>query len=250
MRPGWENRPNPARKPCKIEAAVAAGPSAEVIALSQRLRHLYVENRSVIESLRAGTECVYRVPGRYDGLPPCGVEEAGTPSVWLTMANWVIANEVDPELFICDALEDRGRNHIPEPPQLMTEAMLKNYRTVEERLDLAGALNFQVEECRKQIMIAQTLRGLKKRMAYAWVLTNEDFELSSLFRYCLAKSLIESDGIGFARIATQYEKSAVVQYQRHRQLYAKHWSSFLPDGFAALAARVYQKLLSGGSNHD
>lgn len=238
MRPGWERRPDPAKNPRRVVSQGSLSPA--LVVLSKRIRRLYAEDRSIYETLRSGVEFVYIVPRRYDGEIAIEPEQKGTPSIWLCLAEWMLANEVDPDRYIHEAMEYCDQKGAPEPYQLMTEWRLEEYRQSDDLVDLAGALTFQVELCSTKISNAVTLAGMSKNLACAFTLTDDSLELSALFRYCIACSM---SGEKFKLIATQYEQDAVVQYWHRRDRYRKYWSRILPAGYDRQAQILYRRLV-------
>lgn len=217
-------------------------------ALSARIRAAYVREREAFETRELGEPYRYRVPRRYDGVPPVETEDGveldrGTRSVWLRLAREFFGpGGIDPDLYIRIQFEHVpfGRRP-PEPNQLGSAGRVRTWERAfaakEEEVRLA--LQLESEIAKMWISYHQRMVGRLKEDSYEIVLLDTALELSPLFRYCLARSI---GGLRFRRIAKRYEIGACVQYRRYRAYYKRHWGGVLPAGFSRHSRQVYGSL--------
>jgi hypothetical protein len=223
-----------------------------------RVKLAYVAERSNWESARRGQVVCYRPPRSYDGLPARTVDgEEGdgkavvvpaTRNEWQRLFNWLEEHRVPVEPYLAlqfDLLGPEVR-YPPEPWQLRGDKYLDRWRKYEPRIHQRVAL-----ELAAQKRIADNAYRLAEAdgetpvECWATVLATSHLELSPLFRYCLASRLaVEMAGERFRQVALRWEGLAVVQFERYRRYYLRHWKSFLPKGFAARARQAFAGLIA------
>jgi hypothetical protein len=218
---------------------------------SDAVRLVYVLERTRWERLKAGRRVSYAPPGTYDGTAPRLVDGnpkavvgRGKPSVWKALADWLEARDLPPQDYVACAfmLTPIDRRHPPEPRQLMTETFrnlwLANRDKIEERILVALELQARRAE---DMYYSEKDAEATEADAWACVLNNiSSVDLSPLFRYCLA---VQFGGARFRRIAAYFESAAILQFERFRGLYLRHWQALLPAGFPERAGARYPDLL-------
>ncbi len=162
---------------------------------------------------------------RYDG----GADASGRnfKSVWVKLARFVVANGLNPDLYI--RAQFRGRiASPPEPTQLMSSGALSVYhQTTANRIALCSA-RFLAQKTRYFLEVQalgagrQVVRCSDDQINLS-VLGNLSLPLSALFRYCL--------GVRGEReiIIHRFRNEATIQYIGDQEAYDQVWGTWIPD---------------------
>jgi hypothetical protein len=84
--------------------------------------------------------------------------------------------------------------------------------------------------------------GMSEMGAHRLVLSDESTDLSPLFRFCIARRFLDR-GEAFRDIAQRYAVEAALQYSRSPDDYDAVFGRYVPPGFRAKAAAVYDALI-------
>lgn len=212
----------------------------EEVKLADWVREFYRKERSVHDSMLSGEAHEYRVPKHYDGRPAAHPYGKPVESIWIKLARELRKRKVEPFDYLRFHFSECGLGRPPEPTHLLSDGHFALYETRREKgegidMDLAT-----------QASLASTNISYQRRFmersyddACAIVILDPGLNLSTLFRYCMARTF---PGKRFAAIAAKLEGAAVMQYLSCRGGYDKDWKSVLPKGFRQLALEIYGKL--------
>jgi hypothetical protein len=237
-----------ATKPIVREAKRPAAKSAR---LAERVKRCYVRERTVWESRKQGRPVEYRPASSYDGAPAKTIDDddeavvdKAVVSVWHKIATALQGRDIHPETYIqiqFSLLTHEDRRP-PEPHQLLTPACLAVWKANKNKVaeGLGVALRLQRRLAEQEFSFYKRNEN-SPEVCWERVLAKRGIELSALFRYCLAFHL---GGERFTPIAERYEAAAMMQFERHRDLYQQIWGSFLPVEFAERSRQMYPELLA------
>lgn len=219
----------------------------ELAELAAAVKAAYVRERTVLQTLSAGTESRYRPPKRYDGLPEVtdddgNVIEKAVPSAWYKLARFFRDNQLEPDEFVRAVFSDRAFDtRPPEPSQLRSARAWASWEAylASNRACLQAEFVTQKAIARGKVSYHQTYSGLDYEGSHIYVVLDPDLALSPLFRYCLAATL---GGVRLERAAKRFEAAACLQYSRYPKVYREVWGEFIPKGFAGLSRLVCSRL--------
>lgn len=254
--------------------AAARQPGTSLSSADLRCKHLalavkaaYVNARSHYQTMLLGSESTYQPPRRYDGHAPRGVEDRGSHSVWERLVQWCWANDLDPVDYVrtafntmllpsgaqTEAASEGGRRlgAIPEPQHLMGSKTLERCRQAMPESDqqFKGTLAQEVDEAKGWLDHHTSVRKQSLLDGQLAVVYESKANLTSLFRYCLAASLVAQDK-RFVRALEVYRGRAVEQLQLDLDRYRRVWGSFLPDELLRAAKRQQTKRIKRGRPHE
>jgi hypothetical protein len=217
------------------------------------LRAVYERERSRYDTMRAGRQVDYvaprfyktRVAARYDDDDGSGdVVAKGRVSTWEKLAEFLLREKIDPELFLRVQFqpETLKLSNPPEPSQLMTPDCMQAYDRALSGMDnlVAVSLITQQEIASSEVGFI-CAGGRSTADAIEQVIMDENLELSPLFRFCLARSMT---GERFQYLARYYQTPAVLQYVCCAAAFNASWHQYLPMGFAGMADRLYKFYLN------
>jgi len=205
----------------------------------QRLKAAYTAARREFETTRDGVESTYTPARSLDGksrlLANCP-ERGKLTDTWTQMAGKLRELGFDPELYVHKlfrALAHSGMG-MPAPKQLAHIKYQELLNAVEGGLDEDVRIAWLVQA--REASRAYTTRlemGRSPPAAVLEVLYNDNLPLSSLFRYSMA-------WLDRNREAMQaFEFAAALEYHPKAAAYQKVAAPVLPEGFAALAEKIY-----------
>jgi hypothetical protein len=213
-----------------------------------QIRRVYIEERSMFESMLNNAQVRYKPPKRYDGIPAVVVDGEGSqpavPAVWLQMARKFIAKQIDPLLFIPAVFSyiELGRRP-PEPLQVVSDKYIERWPKMRAGQSETIRLALQMEQAlaRRELAIYKLLGKKDNITAHEIVLLDEGLALSPLFRYCLALAV---GGKSMKQIAQRYVAEACLQYDRYREFYLCHWKGILPPKFKVRMQLIHDYLFA------
>ncbi|MCI0421478.1 MAG: hypothetical protein L0312_20015 [Acidobacteria bacterium] len=165
-------------------------------------------------------------------------------SVWLTLADFFAEEGVDPHEYIWAqfrALRMTPEIGIPQPLQLKSKRCKERWREAQRGLETEVQVGLEQEIFRfnAELEMLTVSRRLPVEDALVLLLTDTDMDFSPLLRYCLAS---QGSGPRFRQIARRFEAGAVLQFERCRSRYQRHWKYWLPRNFLEESTRLYKQL--------
>ena len=240
---------NPTNKSKVVKIPTVTGPPAHAVR-AWLVKVAYVQERSRWESFKDGATVTYRPPRSYDGKKPVTIDgevemAPGKDSVWQRIVDWCDNRGIPPEQYIRAVFSDLpiDRKCAPDPPQILGPVYEDKWKKVSAKVPdrLAAALASEKALARTHLIVNQSLHGDTAEFAQRLVLADGNLDLSPLFRYCLAMSI----GTKVMRkLARKFQAEAVLQFECYPQHYEKVWAKMLPDGFSAMAKRLYPAVLA------
>jgi hypothetical protein len=229
------------------------GPSSLELNLADQLKETYIFERRIFEANRDDKESNYMPAKKYDGnVNPFdkdledssrNLEDPQVISVWLKKARILHQQSIDPIDYVRRIFSFTGATPIT-PLQLtgdrarrLYERSLKGLRT-----EIIRAFKTQRELAELKISLKQKLGGQSMKQATLEVLYDRGYELSALFRYCLALSMKHDS---FNKLIAIYEVDAAVQYIRAKKEYDEVWEGWIPEGFDEKSQEIYRMYLKG-----
>lgn len=202
-------------------------PRERLEALALRIRSLY------ILAHRDYTERRTKVKSNYGSGPlpkwDGGIDSSGRRyhrPIWEELACFALDHEVDPEILVFstfDKFMNDGSPQPPLPPYLSgPEALIRiNKHRDLYRQKVADALNMQNDTMRVQynLLVAS---GFDERTSFRAVLSDRSYELSALYRYCMAFRGDQHD------LADSFYEAAFTQYLYKQVLYDVLWGDLIP----------------------
>ena len=194
------------------------------------IRQTYIQERSLIDKKQ------YVPSSKWDGNA-----EAGIRSTWERIAEKLLLNGIEPELYVRYYFEHEavvgGSIVAYYPTDLLSDKTINHYRLYGREtaeLDMHDALEFQTECARTAFLKEKYLRKVDDRAATRSVLWNMEVELSPLFRFCWAASMKLKS---FRSIRDHYLPLAAIQYSRDPDAYDKIWGDKIPANFRTYVTR-------------
>lgn len=235
-----------ARRRPRLETS---GISAAHLAIRDVVRRTYERCRSEYESLLAGRPVRYKLPRYYDRSgdllvddDESAVVQRGRQSEWDRLVKFLVENRVDPELYVRISFEPEQLKleRPPEPFQLRSAERLHAYLEARDSMGDVIAAALESQRTLATTEICYLINGGRTNVSQATltVLSDESLELSPLFRYCLARSMV---GVKFQRLAREYLRPAILQFSYYEGHYAEHWNRWLPCGFVEQARKLYKR---------
>ena len=206
--------------------------------LASDIRQLWVNAHRDWELRTTGTpsDWGHRFMTKWDG----GVSEDGRVhgSVWVKIALFVMANELDLEVLIT-AVFYKQLYKPPYPNMAHGAAALERYRVytspgtqLELRNELIYALESQKQRATSDVLTKTKYYNLDDNIAWRITIGSKSIPLTPLFRYCVAVNQQWSD------IAEQYYPTARKQYKQRPKLYDDVWGEWIPPDFKTKALAV------------
>jgi hypothetical protein len=209
-------------------------------ALAAKLAKSYQYERNRCQAILR-RRASYRVPRcwtRSDG------REGRGPTVWVKLARLCLARTVDGVAYIQWCLDPVRvfQGAIPEPNQLLSLALLSAYQVdlFKCEREVALALSIQRRTAWREIAYLHHSGSYNAEDAHVAVICSRHYDLSPLFRHCLA---LKIPGERFAELAATFEEPALLQYQRQPAAYDRHWRGWIPPDFADRAGVLYDHIL-------
>ena len=162
--------------------------------------------------------------------------------VWLDLAEQVQANDIDPAMFIRRQFDATEACDAPPWPNGLSLGRYEKGCEVARR-QIASALRLNVNTATTEFALPP-YEGDTKQDQWRSVLMQMQQPLSPLFRYCLARSILEQTGDQqFADVMSEYRVVAALQYVRDADEYDRLWGpNLIPAGFREMAASIYEEL--------
>ena len=235
----------------KVKVIGPVKPKAKIDCLAERVKRCYIREREKWESRKQGRPVVYKPDPGYYGKGAVMVDNdedavltKAIPSVWHKLALALRAKDIHPETYIqiLFSLRTHEDRRVPEPMQLLTPECMEIWERHKDKVaeDIGMALRIQRRLAEQEFDYFKSGQ-VSSEICWERVLSERGIELSALFRYCLAFHL---GGKRFTPIATSYEAEAMMQFERHRDLYRQIWGNFLPMDFAERSRQMYPELLA------
>ncbi len=207
--------------------------SAVIDKIAERIRALWCEEVRLYElrTKGASTNWGSTYLTKWDG----GRTANGTrcEPVWPKIAMHCINHNLDPDKLV-RAMFHGAINYTPYPNMAHgADALAKYalYTSPKTELELTNKLTYEFEAQKSRaistVMSMKTYQAMDEQTAWKCTLASKDEPLSYLFRYCVAKNQ------GWHDIAQLYEVQARKQYERHKGLYDKIWSDWIPTELSA-----------------
>lgn len=214
----------------------------KTLRLARLVRAAYVHCRSLAESARRAVAFKYEPPAVYDRGDPGGNERKGRPPAWPALALWLKESKVEVISYVVHCFFEVGTGKMPEPKDLMSANRLASFRHARraEHHEVRLALEREQRAFRDAVAYETTVVGTPQDEVWGDVLTDDDVQLSPLFRYAVAHSV---GGVAYQRIARYYFSAAVFQFRRNPGAYARHWGKILPPAFVKKSRRNYLRLI-------
>ncbi len=166
-------------------------------------------------------------------------DTASYEPIWPKVARVCLEGQMDPGAFVSSQFDrtGKGSERIPLPNILLGERAVDRYQTHQagavERL--RRALNVQMIAFSEETKSREHERNLSTTAAAETVLRDRTFDLSGIFRYCLAVK-------GKAPVAAEkFFDSAVQEYVFQRRAYDAAWGDLIPDALKTAAAAFFAK---------
>ena len=227
--------------------------------LCSQLKITYtLERRLYEERLGKSQNRLYSPHPRYEGkVSEVTIEDSKrrVKNTWLDIVRVLSSAHVHPCLYVRVIFRGLVGTAMapPYPDQLVSKRWLKFFH--EQSKLLIGEIPHQFErQCkfsRSYLLRYQQALGYDFQSAVYYLLTDKLAPLTSLYRYCLAVSMLREPNLSkidneslFSQVANRIEREAVIQYTCFSREYEKQWGNFLPTNFSAEAERIYRGMLS------
>jgi hypothetical protein len=213
-----------------------------VTALAAQVRRLYIMERRRYEQMTTGRASNYSPGPWWDG----GETRRGTrrESIWPRVASFILRNHLDPATFISrQFITGKSVNPAPMPNQLLTKRAIENYELHGKDSQRLLEVSFETQKQALQqaiLGVQQMAPTMHTEDVQAHVLLNGQYNLSPLFRYCLA--LAE----GHPTIAKRYCENAILQYMQQPGDYDVVWGKWIPRLFKQRAPEVFAQIIEEG----
>ncbi len=236
---------------CPPEAVVkgdsetdANGFSQQDLKLGQLIRSAYIRCRSIFESRARAVRFEYKPAAVYDKGAPGSVETACRLPIWPKIANWCLANNIEPVSYITWRFVQVEFSRPPEPPQLISTDKLTLFRQNRRKSKsvVRTSLKREYEYFSNAVDYEIYVLGRPKTEAWLQVLTDGTVSISPLFRHATAMSV---GGAEFTVVAKQYLASAVAQFMQYPHAYRRYWT-ILSTKFVKSVKRNYVRLVCNG----
>lgn len=192
-----------------------------------------------------------------DNLEGEAARHCGRSDQWIRLARKVILKRVDPSLFVRRQFDVLPPNAEPPwPSSLSSKEAWSNFDHGQAISygQIQVAFRSQKEMMEGEVVLARD--SVRTDMA-AWadVLLDDEVQLSHLFRYCMALSIVKGIKPGkgskkakkdFSSIAKDFKVGAALQYIRDPNSYDKIWGKdWIPFAFREEAAVIYNRVFGG-----
>lgn len=169
--------------------------------------------------------------------------EACKRSIWHRLAQRCQRRNIDPIRFVQWALRMKRLlfDRAPEPTKLLEAALFYEY--LRDLPNIPGRIHDQVESNTRSFNLELGFPiacGRSREEAAEYVLLHKGLSLTPLFRYCMALNLRVCVDI----CTSEYESSALFQYQYCPEAYDECWGHVLPVSFHDRAVRLYDSLIT------
>lgn len=232
-----------ASRPSPRARRVPPAHTDQEVQLARLIRSTYIRARSMWESMHYGTETDYQ-PRRQD--------DAG--GVWFALADLLSysgrAAGVDPVDYVHTAFERGVNRRPPTPKDLLSDRYLREYLAAADSRRASDQYRhrFNAERVNAAAHISFLQQYGKQNFAHAHAdtLEDEELELSALFRFCLARQLLDgvdpdgADAELYLRVARRYEMAAAFQYRRNPAEYRRVMGGLIPDDFIARVDALFR----------
>lgn len=200
--------------------------------VAARIRSHYIQARQRFETALSGVESTFGQHAshlvRWDG----GIDARGVrhSNVWLRVAQFALQNKIEPEMLVEAVFHFWSSCDPPKPNQLMGDSALQaveNYGK-DQPTDVRILLqNEKMKAVRRAMEIRAVSPSADSVEVWRSVLQSEVDDFSPLFRYCLAKQT------GCDDLAEKFRDEALLQYQKHRQVYDDLLGANIPEDLKA-----------------
>jgi len=253
----YRKQPVPGKRATPIEDAVSG--NAEERDLCEQLKTTYTLERRLFEArLGKSAKHPYSPHPRYEGkVTEVTIEDRKqrVKHTWLDIVTTLRSAHVHPCLYVRVIFRGIAGTVMapPYPDQLVSKKWLKFFHEQSKLLvaEIPGQFKRQCKFSRSYLLRYQQALGYDFQSAVYYLLTDKLAPLTSLYRYCLAVSMlrdpnrskIDNESL-FTQVATRIEREAVIQYTCFSRTYDEEWGEFLPPTFAAEAERICRGMLS------
>ena len=253
----YRKQPTPGARAVPIED-VASGSAAERD-LCEQLKATYTLERRLYEAkLGKVNKRPYSPHPRYEGkVTEVTIEDrrGKVKNTWLDIVRVLYPSQIHPCLYVRVIFRGIAGTVMspPYPDQLVSKKWLKFFREQSELLatEIPSQFERQCKFSRSYLLRYQQALGYDFQSAVYYLLTDKLAPLSSLYRYCLATSMLREPNLSkiensalFTRVANRNESEAVIQYTCFSSDYDSCWGEFLPTAFSKEAERIYRGMLS------
>jgi len=253
----YRRQPVPGNRATPIKDAASG--SAEERDMCEQLKTTYTLERRLFEArLGKSMKHPYLPHPRYEGkVTEVTIEDKKRriKNTWLDIVKVLRPAHVHPCLYVRVIFRGIAGTVMsaPYPDQLVSKKWLKFFHEQSELLieEIPKEFERQCKFSRSYLLRYQQSLGYDLQSAVYYLLTDKLAPLTSLYRYCLAVSMLREPNISkidnkslFTRVASRIEREAVIQYTCFSREYDERWGDFLPSNFAEDADRIYCDMLS------
>ena len=253
----YRKQPMPGERAVPIEDAASG--SADERDLCSQLKTTYtLERRLYEERLGKPQNRLYSPHPRYEGkVTEVTIEDRKrrVKNTWLDITRVLSSAHVHPCLYVRVIFRGLVGTVMapPYPDQLVSKRWLKFFHEQSALLieEIPHQLERQCKFSRSYLLRYQQALGYDFQSAVYYLLTDKLAPLTSLYRYCLAVSMLREPNLSkidnellFSQVANRIEREAVIQYTCFSREYEKQWGDFLPTNFSEEAERIYRGMLS------
>ena len=212
--------------------------------LARVCRDVYIAERQAYETSVRGKTAKYRPGPKWDG----GVTSSGarTKPIWPKIAKFMLQHNLDPQRCIQYRFMQQSQGLLRPvlPNQIALRKYLEDYRNMTEELRRGLRTTFDTEKafCRGRLIVLQSSGDMSLAEALDTVLLNEEYPLSPLFRYTLARETRRKT------VSRRYRRQALAQYLRFPDDYDEIWGDVIPELFRVSARAVVSNIVGQKSN--
>jgi hypothetical protein len=211
--------------------------------IAKRCREAYIQERtqyelSVNEKLKKQRPPYrYRPAEKWDG----GTDDDGREhkSIWISIARFMIANKLSPEITIRKRFAISRGKSVPWPNQIAVATYLDVYtgvQSVVSAADVATCLEMDKTYARAAFnSLASRYAGLDSSKQTTAMLLDNTYETSPLMRYCLAHACKLPD------VAKRLARRALAQYTLAADIYDRVWKEIIPDNLRNVERQLSSK---------
>lgn len=238
----------------------ASSGSAEERELCEQLKTTYTLERRLYEAKLGKTDKrLYSAHPRYEGKVTDDVtvedRRRKVKNTWLSIVQTLRPSRVHPCLYVRVIFRGIAGTVMapPYPDQLTSKKWMKFFHEQSKTLvaELPEEFRRQCKFSRSYLLRYQQALGYDFQSAVYYLLTDKLAPLSSLYRYCMAVSMLREPNASkvqnvqlFIRVAKRIEREAVIQYTCFPGEYGEAWGDLLPPDFKEEAERIYDGMLS------
>jgi hypothetical protein len=191
---------------------------------AERVRAAYVAHVQDHRLKRSGIEIRYRPKACWDGGYDPSSRRNYRP-VWPRIAERIMDVGLDPVDAVKVLFDFWPNESSPTPNDIATEENIlrtKN-RKKTEAINVATAIKTQTEVFRSALWSSSvTNKDPDPTAPVRYVLNCLGFDLSPLFRYCIALSG------GYSEQAARWHRAAAAQFEENPEAYVQYWKTLLP----------------------